>query len=185
MTVGPRSVEGRVRLAGEQPPADSFVVLLEHDVQRDGSFRFMAQKLTASEGSWSVPYLHAGRYRVRVIPISGVAKASEALEFTVGDEDPEPLEVVLTPGAALAVHVVDATGAAIAAARLAAVGGDGRSVLEVNRSGTDSEGRGEVFGLAPGRVRLRVSADGYADAELEIELAAGERHELDVELERP
>ena len=182
VVVGIRRARGRVVALGSEEPAGSCVVLLEQDL--DGDYEFMAQKLTAADGSWAVPFLQPGRYRVRVFPLAGVFAASEPAAFAIGDEDPEPMRIELVPGAAFDVRVLDPAGAPVAGARLSGVGGDGRTSLHIGRTGTDGEGRGEVLGLTAGRVRLSVSAAGYRDAEVEIELAPGERHALDVTLER-
>jgi hypothetical protein len=119
----------------------------------------------------------SGRFRLRGVPASPLyVEARHPAWPTLAVAAPPGAEVVLQPPRPGGIEgdVRDAaTGAFVNAYRIDALGPDGRKPAEVRWLGAGFELRG----LAPGRWRLSVRAEGYPTVERVLDVPAGAAHE--------
>ncbi len=136
---------------------------------------------TDDRGIFRYDDLQAGeRIDLRLDHPAHVEENVEAVEAPT----PEPLEIVLRPGAAVSGIVVTEDGRGVARAFLQA-GTELKvetrfqsSSREVSKWGrTDAGGRFELRGVHPGEVRLSATFEGFAEEVRRLELAEGERRD--------
>ncbi|RMH01690.1 MAG: carboxypeptidase regulatory-like domain-containing protein [Planctomycetota bacterium] len=186
-----RTLSGRV-LDAEGRPVARASLRLEPLATGPGPMRFLggARTVADEDGGFEFRRVAAGDYALVAEAPAGSARIEP---LTLGDRN-EPVEVRLSGGDALVVAVRDAAGrpvvgakvrarSAAAADAFPAPAGAGRIRFRrgpgSGRTGnTDPAGEIRFLGLEPGPWSLRVSADGFADRDLEVQVRGeGEQRE--------
>ncbi len=123
-----------------------------------------ARAVTDAGGRFLLAGVPSGRHRVRV-EHPDYPPAEQ--EVATGAER----ELRLDAGGAMEIEVRDRAGAAVAGAKLVAVGPDGGT----HRATADRRGAARLGPLAPGTWAVQASARGFADGEIEVQIASGSR----------
>jgi protocatechuate 3,4-dioxygenase beta subunit len=174
------AIRGTVINAQTRAPLEQSVVLLLR--QTASGEEFAGRVLGDVHGRFAFVHVTPGVYSVFAYALRGELGQECVERLTLGDgEVLEGLVFELGPGATLELSAVDDAGAPVAGALVKFHDASGREVSFSDVEVTDERGDYEARGMKPGRWTLTLTAAG---AERTLELAAGERPQLRVELRR-
>lgn len=169
------TLSGWVKI-GDEPAAGARLVLSGLD------FSSSVTGKTNHLGRFELAGLEAGRYRVEIYAENSGASKSEEIELSSDDEMTFEIEV-----GGLAGRVVERTRSrGVGGARLLLLPWEGTGPSEAfpsEESVTDSLGNFDLGTVAAGEYRLRAVKSGYITSDQKVEIRAGERQTVDLELE--
>lgn len=145
-----------------EPVADCTLVL---ELIEDGETIFAGNSITDEKGRFTFDLLNPGRYRVTAYPaeagLDGLGfEKSEA--FTIDEANPSAdVELQLSDGAVVEVHVVDPEGAPIARASVLFVNEANEAFVLGQYPITDDRGIFRAVGVRAGEHKVLVGANGY------------------------
>lgn len=165
------------------PGADRGAVELELDVDREGAVS--AARVTRSGGdALDAAALEAARRFVFEPATRDGEPVAARIRYEYVFEAhaaPPPAPAVPRPASMAGVVLDAATGAPLAGAAIVLTTGAG----EPTRAVADARGRFRFDGIAPGRVRVVVTADGHAESRLDETLEPGTLTEVTLRLDEP
>ncbi|MFN0006428.1 MAG: carboxypeptidase regulatory-like domain-containing protein [Planctomycetota bacterium] len=182
ITVASGALRGEVSSAATGAGLPRSVVILEIETQgKNGTeARFAGKTISDAQGRYEFLRLQPGRYRVAAYATSG----RFGPEIRDGVDVPGvTLDFALEPGAALSIHVADASGRPVRGASIRFTSASGSSVVFSPDDVTDANGIFRAMGVKPGRWTVSVSHEPEGRAEVAIDLSAGEERTLELKLE--
>ena len=164
----------------EERPADALVAaFVLNDFSGAGNYIEMEVE-TNVEGEFLLTGLPPGELIVRAEASGFAPRSSDPIMLQAGDTvDIGSLR--LERGAALHGRVLDgASGEGLASAKIAVFSGQ----RLVARSTSEVHGYYNLYGINGGAIRLQLSAEGYVDQTIALELATGDDLEQDFQMEQ-
>ena len=167
--------EVRGRVVGADPAQTTISVLPGDASSAEGAVPLQTAGVDA-EGRFVLQGVPATRVTLYIVgsPTQAIFLPLDVLPAQVTNVN----DVVLESAASLTVLVRDNTGSPLPGAEVDV------DVSPFGRQTTDSQGKALFSPLAPACYRIRVRADGFADAELERCVSTGEAAQVDLTLQR-
>jgi hypothetical protein len=166
--------EVRGRVVGADPALTTISVLPGDATSAEGAVPLLTAGVDA-EGRFVLQEVPATRVTLYIVgsPTQAIFLPLDVLPAQVTDVN----DVVLESAASLTVLVRDNTGSPLPGADVDV------DVSPFGRQTTDSQGKALFSPLAPACYRIRVRAEGFADAELERCVSTGETAQVDITLQ--